>query len=213
MRSLWLGILLATVKSLAFGQLDSDTLTVSVSQSVNLQPDQIVFGITQIAPPDRSLNEVLATLKAAGITQANFSTVSSVPGSPNLQWLFTVAVPLSKMRATSAQLTAQKISFSVEGLQVSDELQRAQQCSIPSMFADIGTQAKNIADAAGLAVGDVLAISQENAQGKFQASYGSISAAPDATFAISRYAWFTTPLPAPVNCFLTVQFKLLRYHN
>src|SRR5258708_2368544 len=113
MRSLWLGILLATVESLAFGQLDSDTLTVSVSQSVNLQPDQIVFGITQIAPPDRSLNEVLATLKAAGITAANFSTVYSVPGSPDLHWVFTMAVPLSKMLPTSGQLAAQKILFSI----------------------------------------------------------------------------------------------------
>jgi hypothetical protein len=213
MRSLWLGILLATVESLAFGQLDSDTLTVSVSQAVNLQPDQIVFRVTQIASPDRSLEDVLASLKAAGITQATFSTVSSVPGSSDLQWFFTLAVPLSKMRATSAQLTAQKILFSVQGLQVSDELQRAQQCSIPSMFADIRTQAKNIADAAELVVGDVLSMSQENPQGKFQASYGSISLAPTGAFAISQYTWFVSPLPAPVNCFLTVQFKLLRYHN
>ncbi len=212
MRSLWLGILLATVESLAFGQLDSDTLTVSVSQSVNLQPDQIVFGIIQIAPPGRSLDEVLASLKAAGITQATFSTVSSVPGSPNLQWLFTIAVPLSKMRATSAQLTAQKILFSVQGLQVSDELQRAPQCSIPSMFADIRTQAKTIADAAGLVVGDVLAISQENAQVGVQLQQQN---PPTAIGRLGQWfsaPLFTTPLPAPVNCFLTVQFKLLRYH-
>src|ERR1700730_13282796 len=102
MRMFWLGILLATVESLAFGQLDSDTLTVSVSQSVNLQPDQIVFGITQIAPPDRSVEDILASLKAAGITQATFSTVYSVPGSPDLHWVFTIAAPLSKMQATSA---------------------------------------------------------------------------------------------------------------
>ena len=212
MRSLWLGILLATVESLAFGQLDSDTLTVSVSQSINLQPDQIVFEITQIAPSGRSLDDVLANLKAAGITQANFSSVSSVPGSPDLQWFFTLAVPLSKMRATSAQLTTQKILFSVLGLQVSDELQKAQQCSYPSMFADIRTQAKHIADAAELVVGDVLAISQENAQGLIQLQ--QFFNTPTLVARLGNFAGvaFTTLRPAPVNCFLTVKFKLLRYH-
>jgi hypothetical protein len=206
MRSLWLGILLATVESLAFGQLDSDTLTVSVTQSINPQPDQIVFGIIQTAPPDRSLDEVAASLKAAGITATKFSTVYSVPDSPDLHWVFTLAVPLSKIRATAAQLMAQNISFSVDGLQVSDELQRAQQCSLPSMFADIRTRAKNIADAAELVVGDVLSISQENVPGVIQASYSFVS--------VSRLSWFQpllTPSPAPVNCFLTVQFRLLRY--
>jgi hypothetical protein len=201
-------MLLATVESLAFGQLDSDTLTVSVSQSVNLQPDQIVFGIIQIAPPDRSLDEILASLKAAGITQASFSTVSSVPGSPDLHWLFTMAVPLSKMQAISLELTAQKILFSVQGLQVSDELLRAQQCSIPSMFAEIRTQARNITDAAELVVGEVLAISQENPQVGLQQKQ------PNGTILVARLSLFQpvlTPSAAPVNCFLTVQFKLLRY--
>jgi hypothetical protein len=46
MRSLWLGIPLAIFESLACGQLNSDKLTVSVSQSINLQPDQILFYVS-----------------------------------------------------------------------------------------------------------------------------------------------------------------------
>jgi len=31
--------------ALAFGQVDSNTVTVTASQSVNLQPDQVLFGV------------------------------------------------------------------------------------------------------------------------------------------------------------------------
>ncbi len=44
-RTLILSFLMSA--SLAFGQGDSNTVTVTASQSVNLQPDQVVFGVFQ----------------------------------------------------------------------------------------------------------------------------------------------------------------------
>jgi hypothetical protein len=42
LRRLLLGLTVST--SLAFGQLDSNSVTVTVSRSVSLQPDQALFG-------------------------------------------------------------------------------------------------------------------------------------------------------------------------
>jgi uncharacterized protein YggE len=212
MRSLWLGILLATVESLAFGQLDSDTLTVSVSQSSNLQPDQLVFGIRVLTPANRGLDEVVAGLKNAAV---NFSSVTSSPDNATLAWVFTLAVPLSKVAATAKQLTTQELEFFVQGSQVSPASQQAQLCPIPSMMAEAKAQAKNLADAAELVVGDVLALSSGNAS-----IPNSLILVPTAAARL-----YTSFLPiqwfAPLNaiqpvaraaCSLTVKFKLLRYH-
>ena len=211
MRSLWLGILLAAVESLAFGQLESDTLTVSVSQSVYLQPDQVVFAIPVNTDASTTLDEVVAGLKGAGITAANLSSVSSFR-EHTLNWLFTLAVPFSKLPSTAAQLGGQNIAFYVQGSQVSPALQLAQQCPIANLLADARVQAKRAADAAELVVGDVLALSGGNPLisssptaliGNIQIGTGQIPAA--APFVLSQPAVRAT-------CSLAVKFKLLRYH-
>ena len=74
-RTLILGFLLSA--SLAFGQLDSNSITVTASQSVNLQPDQVLFAVYVSTPLTASLDDVLAAVKGAGITSANFSGVYS----------------------------------------------------------------------------------------------------------------------------------------
>ncbi len=218
MRSLWLGILLAAVESLAFGQLDSDTLTVTVTRSVNLQPDQIVFVIIRTTPASIGLDEVLASLKGAGITAGNFYTVFSNPGSDDLNWLFTLAVPFSKISATAAQLSAQKVSFSVDGSQVSAESERAQQCSVASLMPEAKARAKKVADTAELAVGDVLTISAGNAPAVIQRLVAARPPSPvkaDRALISSVQSFFLPNVVVtrgPVSCFLTVKFKLLRYH-
>ncbi len=154
MRSLWLGILLATVESLAFGQLESDTMTVSVSQAVDLQPDQVVFGISVTTPVSTGLDEVTASLKNAAI---KFSSVTLSRDQATLTWFFTLAVPFSKLAATAAQLTTQKVEFTVR----SSQEQQVPQCSVPTLMAAARAQASNLADAAALVVGDVLTLSTD----------------------------------------------------
>ena len=217
MRCLWLGILLAAVESLAFGQLDSDTLTVSVSQSFALQPDQVLLSVSLPTPASTGLDELVASLKGSGITAANLSNVSLLR-EHTLSWLFTVAVPLSKIPSTAAQLNAQKIPFYVQGSQVSAESQQAQQCPLPSLMADAKAQAKKLADSAELVVGDILALS-----GGSPSILNSGIAVPAALLRGNIDPTSGAPFPAVIpavaippvvraNCSLVVKFKLLRYH-
>jgi len=219
MRSLWLGILLAAVESLAFGQLESDTLTVSVSQSVNLQPDQAVFGIPVITAASTTLDEAVANLNGTGITAANLSSISLLR-EHTLNWLFTLAVPLSKMASTAAQLTARKIPFYVQSSLVSPALQQAQQCPITNLMADAKAQAKRVADAAELVVGDVLALSGGSpliSGLPIPVPTAVVGAILDPTsfgpLPIATVAPFVPSQPAVLaTCSVVVRFKLLRYH-
>src|SRR5579863_4641627 len=61
--------------SLAFGQLDSNSITVSASRSTSLQPDLAVFAVTVQSGLSTSLADVIAALQGSGITQANFAGV------------------------------------------------------------------------------------------------------------------------------------------
>ncbi len=97
--------------SLAFGQLDPNSITVSATRSSNVQPDQAVFAVYVDAGINASLNDVLSAVQSVGITAANFSGVGSPQGlslttpdgrpsnvlpPPMLEWAFGLPVPLSK---------------------------------------------------------------------------------------------------------------------
>jgi len=214
MRSLWLGILLAAVESLAFGQLDSNTLTVSATRSFTLTPDQLVLSIFVTTPASTGLDEVVAGLKSAGITAANFSNVRSSPDRVSLSWFFSLAVPYSKIPATLAQLTAQKVQTYAQSPQVSDALLQAQQCPVPVLMADVKAHAKKLADAAGLVVGEVVAMSDESGSAGIRLGQQVPDPVRGEPVSIGVLTLLTTPRTPiqPVSCSLTVKFKLLRLH-
>ena len=56
--------------SLVFGQLDSNSITVTASRSVTFQPDQIVFSVDVSSPLDTSLDDVIAALASSGTIAA-----------------------------------------------------------------------------------------------------------------------------------------------
>jgi uncharacterized protein YggE len=207
MRTFCLIALFLTSASLLFGQLDSDTVTIQASRSVNLTPDQIIFTVSVSAGPTTSLDQIAAALANSGIAASNFVGVTG--GADNqspLQWLFTLAAPLSKIKATIATLTALQQSiaqnnsgltlmFQVQGTQFSPESIQSQTCAAKDLVAAAQTQAQNVAAVAGLYVGSIVAISD-----------GSSTAAVQ-TFAVTGL-WYN---PRPPGCFLEVKFKLLRY--
>jgi len=213
-----LGLLMSS--SLLFGQLDSNSVTVSANQNTNLQPDQVVFGIYVMSGINNSLDDVLAALKTSGITMANFSGVSTngtqvVTGLPRqaIQWAFALAVPFAQMKSTVTALTSLEqsvpqansqltMTFSVQGTQVSTALQQAQTCNIPGLLAEATAQAQKLTTAGGLTLGQILALAStapNSAQGNTTASFISGS--------------FSSLLlaPAPQNCSLTVKFAVTRY--
>src|SRR5580704_5775267 len=119
MRRFFLTALFLTSASLVFGQLDSDTVTIQASRYANLTPDQVVFTVSVSAGPTTSLDQIVAALANSGITESHFVGVTG--GTDNqspLQWLFTLAAPLTKIKSTIATLTAlqQSIAQNNSGL-------------------------------------------------------------------------------------------------
>jgi uncharacterized protein YggE len=173
-------LVVCALSPLAFAQLDSNSITVTASRGTNLQPDQVVLAVNVDTTMDASLNDVVAVLQNAGITLSNLAGVRTVgpytlPPSPvppltQIEWTFGLPVPISKLGDTSAALrtiqqnvtTGNKgwgLSFNVQGTQVSMALQQSQVCSYPDLIADARAQAQKMAAAAGMNVGNVLAIS------------------------------------------------------
>ena len=216
-------ILLASA-SLVSAQTDANSITVVASRSASLQADQAVFGVAVTSGLNASFEDVLGALQGSGITLANFTGISTPtlsfigiptvllpittsPPPPSLQWSFTLAVPLSKIKDTIATFTtvqqnaAKKnnglsVTFQVQGSQVSPQAQQSQACALSDLIADARAQAQKLADAAGMGVGVILAMS-------------SATSVPTATTAgLSSFLIGVVPLS---NCALTVKFALQRF--
>src|SRR5690242_20733482 len=104
-RTLSAAFLFFAFGTLVFGQTDSNSLTVSITRSMTLQPDQVVFTVSVVSQLTATLDDVVQTLAGSGLTSADLSTVSSTQQSANdsrdcvlgLQWTFALAAPFSKM--------------------------------------------------------------------------------------------------------------------
>jgi hypothetical protein len=219
MQKLFLASALMLPFSLAFGQLDSNSVTVTASRNTaSPQADQAVFGVQVNSGLDTSLDDVLAALQGTGITIANFVGLNTAafaivnPGgvpmpAQVLSWTFRFAVPFAKMKDTITMLnTLQQslpkknaglsLSFSVQGTQSSG--QPTQACSVPDLLSDARTQAQQLASAAGLSVGTILAMTSPI--GATGLGYSQILTLGSVTAA-----------PLPAVCTLTVKFALLRF--
>lgn len=214
-------VLLFLSCSLAFAQLDSNSITVSASNNANLQPDQAVFAVTVTAPQTTGLDDVLTALAGSGITAANLSGVSTqitsllnpFPGSripPELAWSFSLTAPLANTKATVSSLTTLQqniakanngltLSFSIVGTEVSQQLAQSQTCSLSSLITAATTQAQALAAAAGLQLGAILALSSSTA-----------SIVPNSQLVSSGAFISTVYNSAPPPCAVTVKFSVTR---
>jgi uncharacterized protein YggE len=201
---------------MAFGQLDSNSVTVSASHYANLQADQIVFAVSVDSGLNLSLDDVVAALAGTGITASNLSSIGPAqqqyppPPDPAVEWVFALTAPVSKVKDTAALLSnlqqsiAKKnngltVSFRIQGTQVSQELAQSQPCVVPDLIADARSQAQKLADAADVYVGNVLALS------------GSTSTVNGSTNNILPGTYVQAVAPSPYSsCYVTVKFTLLR---
>jgi uncharacterized protein YggE len=221
MRQFLLTTLALAYASLAFGRLETDTVTIQASRSVTLTPDQVSFYITVTAAPTSSLGQIVAALPGTGITASNLSNMyGAVDSQSSLQWSFTLAVPLTKINATIALLIAlqqsmvktnsgMSLTFQLQGAYVSSEAYQSQSCSAKDLVADAQAQAQKVAAAAGFAVGSIIAISDGSSSAT--AVYTFAARSGDFAFANSINPtgfWFNTAAP---SCTIEVKFKLLRY--
>ncbi|MGA2878888.1 MAG: SIMPL domain-containing protein [Bryobacteraceae bacterium] len=213
MWKLSLSILLLAVAPV-FGQLKSHTVTVSATRSINVQADQVVFGLSVSAAATTSLDQIVAALAGIGITSASLTGVGTNFDPPAFQWSFTLAVPFSSLTAIIGSLTkleqtiAQNnsglaLTFSVNGTQVSQQLQQSQTCSNSDLIADATAQAQKLAAAAGMTLGQILKLtSVPSTQGYF----GVPTLALLGNFANAEL--FLGAASSPVTCSLVVQFQL-----
>jgi uncharacterized protein YggE len=225
MRKSGLVFFLVSCCPLAFGQLDSNSITVSASRNASLQPDQAVFAVNVQSGLSASLDDVVAALHGSGITAADLSSVNTPslifatggsglpPAIPlTLNWTFSLSVPLTKTKDTVASLTTLQqtiatannglmLSFSIVGTQVSQQLVQSQTCSLSGLISDATAQAQALASAANLTVGRILALSSGTSSGVS----GGVAFAQLSPYAIS------TSLAVPPPCVLTVKFVLTGY--
>jgi uncharacterized protein YggE len=207
MRPLWITILGFAIGPAAFGQLDANSISITASRSVILQPDTASFSVTVITAPDTSLDDVLAGLQGSGISARNFTGVFTVNRS--LAWIFHWTVPIAQMKDTIASLSALELNYVVTGVQVSEAATPA--CPRSDLIADATAQARKLSAAAGLTVGRILAVSDNPPQvadvvPTLAGRSGSFS-----SFILGTPSGQQPLFPSPqFTCSLTVQFALGR---
>jgi len=178
MRTLSLAILLAA-KSLCAATLDNNTVTVTATRTINLQPDQVLFYVSVLTLQDAGLDDVLAKLKGTGITGEHLNGVSpayvsAIPsGAVNpatALWTFILPVSFANMKQTMLALAqaqsglgslqgAQVLTYSAFETRYSQEAQAAQPCPLSALVSDARKQADVMAAAAGMKTGAIVSVS------------------------------------------------------
>lgn len=149
--------------------------------------------------------------------------MNSYSAPTTFQWNFTLAAPLANLSATIGSLTklqqtiAQNnsgltLTFSVNGTQVSQQLQQSQSCSNADLIADATAQAQKLAAAAGLTLGPIRELSNAPALESSGPGYvvpvlaerlgGFLNVGDFSEFLLAA-------APSPVTCSLLVTFQLL----
>src|SRR5581483_1600437 len=211
-------LLLAAVP--VFAQLPSNTVSVTASRSMILQPDQVLFTLTVSSGLSTTVEQAAAALARFGITSADLTGVQN-PAATSLAWNFSLATPLTNLTTTLASLVQLQqaigqntsgltLTFSVTGTQVSPQLQESQQsqsCSDSDLIADATAQAQKLASAAGRTLGPILRLT--NAPVSQQLSQPAFAAARLGSFTVSNFLSVLLLPQVPSTCSLTVVFQLL----
>ena len=216
-------LILITTVVLPAADLDDNTVTVTATRTLNIQPDQALLSVALMTPQDASLDDALGKLGGTGITAANLQSVyqayglMAAAGGPYSEWTFIAPVSFTSLNSVLAAMTqAQKsaglllgsnaLNFYVSGIQASADAQAAQPCPLTALVSDARRQADSMATAAGLRTGAIVSISDGTA----------IARSPDFTAVIydpasGAYADLLSPglTVSQSSCSLTIQFKLL----
>lgn len=199
-----------------FGQ---NTLTISATRSINLQPDQVLFSLSVSSSAAATLDQIVAPLAGLGITSSSLSGVFSNSIPPTLQWNFTLLAPLSNLTATIGTLTKLQqtitqnnsgltLTFYVDGTQVSQQLLQSQSCSNSDLIADATAQAQKVSAAAGLTLGPIRSLSNTPLSQPTLAYAGAFGEVVPINGEIVPNN-FLVGYSSPVTCSLYVVFRLL----
>lgn len=151
--------------------LDNNTVTVTASRTINVQPDQVSFYVDVITAQAVGLDDVLSALKGTGISATDLNSVYGESNETS-RWSFLLLVPFSAMTARIAALNqiqakllqpdgSPALTFTLNGAQVSAEARAAQACPLPALVADARKQADAMAAAAAMRTGAITVISDQ----------------------------------------------------
>jgi hypothetical protein len=201
MRTLWIAILLGIP---LFGQLDSNTITVTAIRAMAVQPDQAAFNASTTVNIDTPIDEVVARLSPAGITAANLTGMSG--NLARVTYSFDWLVPTSRIQQTVAALRSLQLDFQIAGSRVSDELLDASRCPAADLLADAAAQARKLVGTTGGTIGPVLTVS--NATIAAPAGVARVGQISGAFFVFDPVRSILLPPSTLLNCSLTVKFRL-----
>lgn len=186
--------------------IDSNSITVSVTRSQTIRAEQANFMLAVHSGLNSDLTAIVSALTSAGIQQVEFigvyddytATALRDPGFVRgLNWQFTYTVPFSKLNDTLNSLvtSANKLStanprlsmtFGLSGSTVSDaSVADVQRKLLPTLVADAKKQAGLLADAAGLALGTVLSVSDGGSGYVINVSGGFLGASTSPNYTVS----------------------------
>lgn len=166
----------------------TDAITVTVSQNVDLTPDAIYFALAIVTDPDTSLDEVLAAAQNLGLTAQSLFSVTMQQYGPSvsqtrLAYAFNLAVPYAKFKETNDKLATVRrtmaaatpaMDVQVYGISIApNEAARdqARLTLLTPLFDDARKRADQLAKAAGVTLGPVLGVSEAWANTSNYAAY------------------------------------------
>jgi len=209
-------ILLLLVSTAAFAQLDNDTITITALQAVSGQRDEASVSVCLVAEIGTGLDEVLATLQGLGVSERNLVEAGAErgwycpypePWKNFVWWQFTYSTPVTRIQETFGALARTTTSLSPGlylGYGVERDSSAAPECAVPTLLSQARRQAENVAAAAGLRVGPILALSD----GTVDPTYVGVGASIGSP-ALAQAGAMIRQVLTPA-CQVIAQFKLLR---
>jgi uncharacterized protein YggE len=197
-------VLFVAAVSTAMAQLESHSVTVSVSRVLYAAPDQASISFAVTTEVTSTLDDVIASLNARGLPALTLNSVSS---DTKLTWIFGFTVPLANVGQTLTLLSKLGYDASVNGITLSDVAMSKLTCNYFDLIADAQAQGRTLTDAAGMRLGSVLALADRPYEVTLTGDLRSSSPS-----FISIAAFVSTPIfrtiPA-LTCSVTVKFQML----
>ncbi len=215
---------------LAGAQPSSETITVAAAPASSLlPPDSITVYLDVMADGAAGLEEVLRIVSPAGVRGQDLTTAYQYstarvcpPGITNcspVDWQFRITAPMARLKETLdalATITRAAPAGTTVVYRVSSAVSATQECVTTTLVSQARRHAENIAAAAGLGVGRLLAVSDGPAGGSViipTAVFRSGDFSQTVFDPLTSYGSFllgTPSLGPAANCSAVAQFQLLR---
>ena len=156
---------------------ESDAIAVTVTRNVDLPPDSIYMSMAIVTEQDVTLDQVLQASQALGLTAQNLVSFNlqqygPSPSQNRLAYAFDLSVPFSKLKETSDKLASVRRTMAANSPAMELQLysmavasgasarDQARDGLLAPLFQEARTRADQLAKAAGVTLGNVVAVSE-----------------------------------------------------